>query len=92
MFYRTLDKKTQTFQGLCPLTPTGGPTALPRPPPTIFCATDTPVFVLQKTDAPLFVLYYPLDKDLRHERINVWCPQKGRTYLNKPAAENFKFY
>ena len=52
-------KKTK-LQGLCPLTPTGRPSALPRSPAAILRPFDTSVFVLQKTDAPIFFPYYPL--------------------------------
>ena len=27
-----------------------------------------------------------------HLNFNVWCPQKGRIYLNKPAAESWSLF
>ena len=36
---------------------------LPRPPAVIFCAFNTSVSVLQKTDAPIFFLYYSLPEN-----------------------------
>ena len=28
--------------------------------------------------------WFLYDRNLSHERVNAWCPQKGHTYLNKP--------
>ena len=31
--------------------------------------------------------WFLYDRDLCHERVNTWCPEKGQIYLNKAAAE-----
>ena len=54
-------KRIKTFFGICPLIPTGGLTALPRPPAATLCAFGTCVFCFaRKRWAHIFYLYYPL--------------------------------
>ena len=30
--------------------------------------------------------WFLYDRDFRPERVNAWCPLKGRTHLKKPVA------
>ena len=57
-----LTKKLKKFQGLCP-GPTGGLTACPDPQLMFYMSSARSFFALQKTDVPIFFLYYPLFSD-----------------------------
>ena len=67
-FSSFLTKKLENFWGLCPLNPTqgfaldplGGSQHPPDPQLMFYVPSARSFFALQKTDAPIFFLYYPL--------------------------------
>ena len=75
-------QKNPNFSRALPLTLTGRPRVLPRPPAVIFHAFDV-FFVLQKTDASIFFLYYPLIDCLKLTLNNIFLIQ-GKEFLSFP--------